>query len=209
MRPLVSLILFFVASTAASNEPSITATLSGRVVGVTDGDTVRILVDKTTLNVRLEGIDAPESGQPFGSRARHALSAMVFGQIVIVQKTGEDRFQRTLGVVFKDDVSINAAMIEDGFAWHYTEYSKDRQLAELERKARMEKQGLWSDPNPVAPWDYRRLKRTHSASKGTGEYWINTTSNVRHNSTCDSFRNTQHGRICSKGEGRACGRCGG
>jgi micrococcal nuclease len=209
MRPFISLILFFIACTAASNEPSITATLSGRVVGVTDGDTVRILVDKTTLKVRLEGIDAPESGQQFGNRARQALSALIFGESVIVHKTGVDQFQRTLAVIFKDNASINAAMIEDGFAWHYTEYSKDPQLAELERKARQEKRGLWSDPNPVAPWDYRRLKRTPPTSRGSGEYWINTTSNVRHNSTCESFRNTQHGRICSKGEGRACGRCGG
>jgi micrococcal nuclease len=203
---VVSLWLF--CSVAGGQLKPITE-FSALIIGVTDGDTVKILIDNKTLNVRLDGIDAPESGQPFGNRARQELSSLVFGQTVIVQKTGEDRFQRVLGVIFKNKTSINAKLIEDGFAWHYKEYSKDRQLAELEHNARQAKRGLWSDPNPIAPWDYRQFKRTPRASKGTSEYWLNTSSNVRHNSTCESFKNTKRGRLCSKDEGKNCGRCGG
>jgi micrococcal nuclease len=209
MRSFITLILFLIACTAESNEPPFPATFSGVVVGVTDGDTVEIQVDGITSNVRLEGIDSPESAQRFGNHARQALVAFVFGQSVTFQKTGEDRFHRTLGVILKDNISVNAKMIEGGFAWHYKEYNKDTTLADLERNARQQKRGLWTDHNPVAPWDYRKLNRTPLASKGTGEYWLNATSNVRHNSTCESFRNTKRGRICSKVEGRACGRCGG
>jgi micrococcal nuclease len=203
---VVSLLLFY--SVAAGQSKAITE-FSGRVVGVTDGDTITILIDNKTVNVRLEGIDAPESGQPFGSRARQELSSLVFGRTVIVQKTGEDRFQRTLGVIFKDKTSINAKMVEDGFAWHYKAYNKNKQLADLEHKARQAKRGLWSDHKPIAPWDYRQSKRTPPTSKETGEYWLNTSSNVRHNSTCESFENTHRGRLCSRNEGKACGRCGG
>jgi micrococcal nuclease len=203
---VVSLSLF---CSVAGAQPKPITEFSGRVIGVTDGDTVKILNDNKTLNVRLDAIDAPESGQPFGNRARQELSSLVFGQTVIVRRTGEDRFKRVLGVVFKDNTSINAKLIEDGFAWHYKKYSNDWQLAELEHNARQAKRGLWSDPNPIAPWDYRQVKHTPPAPKGTVEYWLNSSSNIRHNSTCESFKNTKRGRLCSKDEGKACGRCGG
>jgi micrococcal nuclease len=79
---------------------------------------------------------------------------------------------------------INAEIVADGFAWHYKKYSSDERLAALERQARELKRGLWGDPSPIAPWDYRALKRKPKADNaGTGEYWLNTASNVRHNST--------------------------
>jgi endonuclease YncB( thermonuclease family) len=198
------------ACTVALAQPKAITEFTGRVVGVSDGDTAKVLVGKETVTVRLEGIDAPETGQAFGTRARQALSSYVFGKTVMVRKTGEDRYDRTLGFLIEGKTDVNARMVEDGFAWHYKKYNSDPILANLEREARVAKRGLWSDPNPIAPWDYRALKRTPKVEGGgTGEYWLNTASNVRHNSTCESFKNTKQGRLCGKDDGKARGRCGG
>jgi endonuclease YncB( thermonuclease family) len=210
MRSLILGGVVALAWTVAAAQPKVISEFTGRVVGVTDGDTAKVLVGTQTITVRLEGIDAPETGQPFGTRARQALSTLVFGKTVTVRKTGEDRYDRTLGVLVEGGNEVNAKMVEDGFAWHYKKYSSDEHLAALERQARELKRGLWADPNPTAPWDYRNLKRAPKEDvEGTGEYWLNTASNVRHNSTCESFKNTKRGRLCSKDEGKACGRCGG
>jgi micrococcal nuclease len=198
------------ACTVATAQTKVISEFTGRVVGVTDGDTAKVLVGTRTITVRLEGIDAPETGQPFGTRARQALSTLVFGKTVMVRKTGQDRYDRTLGVMVDGSIEINAKMVEDGFAWHYKKYSSDERLIALERQARELKRGLWADLNPIAPWDFRHLKRApKDDDAGMGEYWLNTRSNVRHNSSCENFKNTKLGRLCSKDEGKACSRCGG
>jgi micrococcal nuclease len=210
MRLVITTGVLALACTIAVAQPIVKNEFTGRVVGVSDGDTAKVVVGKETVTVRLEGIDAPETGQAFGARSRQALSSYVFGKTVTVRKTGEDRYDRTLGVLFENGTDINTKMVEDGFAWHYKKYSSDVRLANFEREARLAKRGLWSDPNPTSPWDYRALKRTPKVEGGgTVEYWLNTASNVRHNSTCENFKNTKRGRICSKDEGTACGRCGG
>jgi micrococcal nuclease len=210
MRLVIIAWILAVVCTVAVAQPRAINHFSGSVVEISDGDTAKVLVGKETVTVRLDGIDAPETGQAFGARSRQALSSYVFGKTVTVRKTGEDRYDRTLGVLIEGGTDVNAKMVEDGLAWHYKRYSSDARLANLEREARLAKRGLWSDPNPVAPWDYRDLKRRPKVEDGrTGEYWLNTASHVRHNSTCESFKNTKRGRLCSKNEGKACGRCGG
>ena len=167
--PILLLITFLFAS------PSDLATdLVGKVVGVSDGDTITVLVDKKPLKIRLEGIDAPEAKQSFGNRSKQALSDLVFGKQVRVKKTGEDRYGRSLGLVSRDGIDINAKMIQDGWAWHYKKYNHDSKLADLELHARSARRGLWTEPNPLAPWDFRdRQKPKKSASTG-GEHWLNT-----------------------------------
>jgi endonuclease YncB( thermonuclease family) len=136
---------------------------SGRVVAVMDGDTITVLVGREQRRVRLAGVDAPEKGQAFGQRSRQALSQMVFGQQVTVVSTGRDRYERTLGIVrLMDGSSVNERLVQNGWAWHYTRYSKDRRLAELESRARVERRGLWVDPRPVAPWDFRNARRSNA-----------------------------------------------
>ena len=88
--------------------------LVGKVVGVSDGDTITVLVDKKPIKIRLEGIDAPEAKQSFGNRSKQALSDLVFGKEVRVKKTGEDRYGRSLGLDSTDGIDINAKMIQDG-----------------------------------------------------------------------------------------------
>ena len=132
----------------------------GRVVGVADGDTITVLVGVEPRRVRLAGVDAPEKGQPFGQRAKQALSRLVFGRTVRVVVHGQDRYGRTLGEVrLPDGGSLNELLVEEGWAWHYTRYSKDQRLAEREATARRSRRGLWVDSRAMPPWEFRMANR--------------------------------------------------
>ena len=138
-------------------------TTTGRVVAVSDGDTLRVLVQGGQLKVRLAEIDAPEVGhgkkkpaQPHGGDARRALSSLVFGQTVRVEQQDRDRYGRVVGRVFVGPVDVNAALVRDGWAWVYRRYSRDPSLPPLEAAARAARRGLWAAPNPMPPWEWRR-----------------------------------------------------
>jgi len=132
---------------------------TGKVVGVTDGDTITVLYQgNKQYKVRLQHIDSPEVGQPFGAKAKQALSAKVFGKEVTIKWDEMDRFKRILGEVYIDKRWINPELVSEGMAWHYKFYSKDKTMATAETKARTAKLGIWSQPNPTAPWDFRRGK---------------------------------------------------
>ena len=134
-------------------------TIVGKVVGVHDGDTLTLRTINETLKVRLSGIDTPELGQPFGNNAKQALSSMVFGKSDTISSSGKDRYDRTLGVVYLGNGNVNAQMIRMGMAWHYKQYSDSVPMQQFENYARANRIGLWSDPNPIAPWDWRKGKR--------------------------------------------------
>jgi endonuclease YncB( thermonuclease family) len=128
----------------------------GKAVGVTDGDTIKLVDDdKGNYTIRLEGIDAPESHQAFGTQAKKALSDKVFGKVVRVEWKETDKYGRTLGHVYFGRHHINLELLEEGMAWHYKKYSTDQVLATAEVKAKELKLGLWRQPNPTAPWDFR------------------------------------------------------
>lgn len=140
------------------------AQLQGKVVGVTDGDTITLLdADLTKHSVRLTGIDAPEKRQPFGQVSKQSLSSLVFGKTVTVTYDKQDRYGRILGRVgTPDGQNANLQQIQKGMAWHYKHYERDqspnerRDYAEAERVAQQRKAGLWVDKNPTPPWDWRR-----------------------------------------------------
>lgn len=150
MRLLV--IIFLTLALTASN-------FTAKVIRVSDGDTITVLVDKEQIRVRLEGIDCPESGQPYGNRAKQLTEQLVAGRTVRIEKTGEDRYGRTLGYVWVDDVCVNHELLKAGLAWHYKHFNKDPKLAEMENQAKAASKGLWSDPKPVPPWDWRKGAR--------------------------------------------------
>jgi len=130
------------------------------VVSVHDGDTVNCVDhDKVQCKVRLVGIDAPEIGQPFGTVSRDRLRALVLRKSVTIQDAGKDRYGRTLGTLEIDGQDVNRQMVRDGLAWHYTRYSDDAGLAAAEREARAAGRGLWRDPQPVPPWEWRAGER--------------------------------------------------
>jgi micrococcal nuclease len=132
--------------------------LTGRIVKVTDGDTITVLVDYQEIKIRLNAIDAPERGQDFGQKSKEALADLVFGKEVRVETHGKDRYGRTIGDVFVGQTFVNEKMVEDGWAWNYVKYSKSQRLAELENQARATREGLWAGKSPVAPWVYRADK---------------------------------------------------
>ena len=139
-------------------------TIYGKVVKVPDGDTYHLLTDdKITIKVRMEGIDAPETGMPFSRKATDYLKALTKGQRIRLEKSGIDMYGRTLGFSYLEDGrELGAEMIRAGFAWHYKFYNDDEELANLEIEAREARRGLWADKNPQAPWDIQRTRRRNS-----------------------------------------------
>ena len=142
------------------------AEIVGRVVGVSDGDTITVLVDNhDRLKVRLAGIDAPEKSQPFGSVSKKSLSDQVFGKTVNIESNKKDRYGRFLGRVIFNGTDVCLEQIRAGMAWHYKRYSNEqseslrREYADAEYQARQLKIGLWSEPTPVAPWEFRHQGR--------------------------------------------------
>lgn len=137
------------------------ADFSGRVVSVADGDTLTALHDGRAVRVRLEGIDAPEIKQAYGRAAKQYAAAAVLGREVLVIERGKDRYGRTLGEVRVAGESLSQLLLQDGFAWWFRRYSRDASLGMLEADARQRRAGLWADPDPVPPWDYRRRQARH------------------------------------------------
>lgn len=142
--------------------------IRGKVVGITDGDTISVLDDTTTkpVKIRLDGIDAPEKAQPFGTKSREALGNAVFGKQVVVKIKGHDRYRRLIGVVMVGDENINLKQVRDGWAWHYVKYAKDNQdLRKAQEEAKTNRKGLWAEEvTPVPPWEWR-TKGTRKARK--------------------------------------------
>ena len=138
------------------------AELKGRVVVVVDGDTLVVLDSSNTQHkIRLAGIDCPERKQPWGQRARQALSDQVFNNQVTVECDKVDRYGRTVGKILTDDRDVNLALVRDGMCWWYRKYAGeqspvDRGLYEAAEDAAHDKRkGLWTDPDPVPPWEWR------------------------------------------------------
>ena len=141
-------------------------TITGTVVRITDGDTVVVLdANKVQYKIRLVGIDAPEKKQAYGKKSKENLSNLVAGKYVVVEYDKLDRYKRVLGKILLSGKDMNLEQISSGLAWHYKKYQKeqsqsDRMLySEAEIDARNAKRGLWYDPDPIPPWDYRKSKR--------------------------------------------------
>jgi endonuclease YncB( thermonuclease family) len=141
-------------------------TLTGRVVRVTDGDTI-VVLDASIVQhkIRLTGIDAPERSQAFGTKSKEHLSDLVAGKSVVVDYNKYDRYHRILGKVLMNGEDVNLEQLEAGLAWHYKKYQGEQSSSErvkysdAELEARRHKLGLWHDPNPMPPWEYRQAKR--------------------------------------------------
>jgi endonuclease YncB( thermonuclease family) len=144
-------------------------TLEGKVVGVTDGDTITVLdSDNTQHKIRLAGIDAPEKKQAFGNVSKQQLADRVFQKTVTIDYSKTDRYGRLVGIVLVDGEDINIQQIEAGLAWHYKKYEREQTPEDRERyaaaegEAREARRGLWREPEPVAPWEFRVAARQAS-----------------------------------------------
>lgn len=131
--------------------------LTGKVVSIADGDTFTLLVENgEQVRVRLYRIDCPEKGQDFSNKAKEFLAEQVFNKEVVVDRKGLDRYGRTIGLVKIDGTTVNEKLLEAGLAWHYRQYDANPEWAKIEAEARASKRGLWMNPSPIPPWEYRK-----------------------------------------------------
>jgi endonuclease YncB( thermonuclease family) len=136
------------------------ADFTGRVVKISDGDTLTVLVAKKQIRVRLDGIDAPERGQAFGKRSQRSLAQICSAKQAQVEDRGTDRYGRTIGRVNCGGIDANSEQLRRGMAWTFTRYVPiGSPFYELEAYARLRQLGLWADPRPIAPWDWRAARR--------------------------------------------------
>jgi endonuclease YncB( thermonuclease family) len=151
-------------------------TEEGLVKKVVDGDTVQVITSEgTRLKIRLYGIDAPEMakinrrtgivakpGQPYGEEAYRALESKVLGKSVKIVIMDIDRYRRMVSILYLHDEDINLEMVKEGWAWAYREYLTRPHASEYidaENDARSKKLGLWTQANPLPPWEFRKRLR--------------------------------------------------
>jgi endonuclease YncB( thermonuclease family) len=160
MKKTLVLIPLLLAAFLFAKDPI--SVLSGRVVKVSDGDTITVLnADNEQKRIRLYGIDAPEKKQPYGEAARKYLADQVAGLDIDVSVYDVDRYGRSVGRIIIDGSDVNRAMIAAGLAWVYPQYCKIPECAEwkqIEQEAGAARRGLWQEPNPTPPWEWRRKK---------------------------------------------------
>lgn len=149
-RVAAMLAALFFSGVACAND------IACRVVGVSDGDTLTCLTSENRqIKTRLAQIDAPEKDQAFGQRSKQALSELVFGKAVVLQPETTDKYGRTVAKVLVGGRDANLVQVKAGMAWVYAQYARDQAYFAAEREARSSKVGLWSDPNPIRPSDWR------------------------------------------------------
>lgn len=147
-------LVFFIATWFA-----VSHSFLGKVIKITDGDTIIVITEnQQQIKIRLDGIDCPESKQDFGTSAKQAVSELCFGKQVKVVYSSKDRYGRILGTVYIGNKNVNKELLRMGLAWHYIQFNNDKELAKLEQEARNKKIGLWSHPNPIPPWEFRKKR---------------------------------------------------
>lgn len=149
-------------------------TLDGRVVGVSDGDTITVLdFNHKQHKIRLSGIDAPEKAQAFGQKSKKHLSNSVFGKQVEVTYSKTDKYGRTVGKVMVNGIDANLEQIKSGLAWHYKDFSAEQSVADrvayanAEVVAKSSILGLWRDAKPMPPWEWRHGGKNEPTPEST------------------------------------------
>lgn len=188
------LVIFFLYGQALAGQ------ISGKVVGVSDADTITVLQNKQQHKIRLYGVDCPESGQAFDNKAKQFTANMVFGKDVAVTVYDNDRYQRSVGVVRIGGTTLNEALLKNGLAWHYEKYCKESFCTEwksLQQHAQDDEIGLWGSKNQVAPWDWRKDKRESANRQGIAwdfaqetpgvKFHGNVKTRVFHTSSCSQY----------------------
>ena len=190
MKPLVAAVAVLVALAAgASVQAQVGESFDGSVVGITDGDTISVLRDGEQVRVRVEGIDTPESDQAFGAQASAFTSSLLRNKRVAVRVRDVDRYGRLVSRVQVGGIDLSVALVTEGLAWHYTQYSDDPVLAAAEAQARSSKIGLWSQSAPVPPWEFRQgVTSTGTGVSDEGVLHGNRRSKVFHRSGCRNYR---------------------
>jgi micrococcal nuclease len=141
----------------------------GRVVKIVDGDTIDVRLKSGPIRIRFHGVDAPEKAQDHGKEATTALSTLIMGKDVQVEPFQQDRYDRLVGIVYLGKLNVNAELVRNGHAWALRRYMRkaDAHLCSLESQARYNHRGLWASAKAIAPWEYRRSKKSSKSSTTT------------------------------------------
>jgi len=156
----------------AATSPAKAEILEGKVIRISDGDTLVVLdANRKQHKIRVIGIDAPEKAQAFGNRARQHLASLAFGKSVTVEWRKHDKYGRIVGKVLANcdqpgcPQDAGLEQLKAGMAWWYRKYASEQSAEDRERyeaaeqTARDGKLGLWRDPKPVPPWDWRKQSK--------------------------------------------------
>jgi micrococcal nuclease len=158
-----SLVLLFLLSSTEAFP------FGGEVVGVLEGSTIEVVRLGKVERIRLHGLDCPEKGQPYGDDVKEAISALVFAMEVTVEPYGKDKYGRIMAdVLLADGTNVNHSLVKEGRCWWSRKSAPDNgELERLEQEAREAKKGLWEDPEPIPPWEFRKTQRKqfHGAPK--------------------------------------------
>ena len=171
--------------------------IEGKVVNVHDGDTITV-IDRSNrkFHIRLQGIDAPELKQEFGSASQQNLSRLVLGKEVAIYWTKVDKYRRTVGTIMLAGHDMNIEQVKAGLAWHFKKYANEQEprdrltYAAAEQQARAAKLGLWQDSDPTAPGDWRQGAKTKRWGPPPPEGTIigNRNSMKYHRPDCAGYR---------------------
>lgn len=155
---LILLLSLFSCKENNKEKTTLPLTFEGKVTAIKDGDTYKVFYDGIEQTIRLSHVDCPEKKQPFGNKAKQFASDICFGKTVIVKSEGKkDRYKRVIGeIITLDGINVNKEMVKNGLAWHYKKYSDNLEYAQLEIDAQNKHIGIWSESNPIAPWDWRK-----------------------------------------------------
>lgn len=148
--------------------------LHGRVVEVKDGDTCVVSTPNARLTVRLWGVDAPESEQPYGPYATEAAQRVVRGEACRVVVKDSDRYGRIVGRVVTtedEELDLGRCLARSGYAWYSRRYDTSDILEECERRAREEEAGLWRQADPTPPWEWRSEEQPPSLLESAKKGW--------------------------------------
>lgn len=165
--PAAAILFLLTVAGAVASPAGVAAQLQGLVIGISDGDTLTVLVGRDRVRVRLADIDAPERGQPYARRARESLAQLCHARPATVAVSGKDRYGRMLGRVTCGGVMANGEQVRRGYAWVYARYARrDSPLHALQQEARKQGRGLWRGDAPTPPWEWRSRKRESQAKGG-------------------------------------------
>lgn len=140
--------------------PATTLLAACLVVGIADGDTLTALCPgNNQVKVRLAEIDAPEKAQPFGQRSKQSLSELCYRKMADLDVQTRDRYGRSVATVTCNGINANVEQVKRGMAWVYDQYVHDRMYYAVQSNAKHARLGLWADPSPIPPWEWRKARR--------------------------------------------------
>ena len=159
-----------------------------------DGDTATLLTSSNkSVKIRLAQIDAPEKNQAFGEKSKQSLSNLIFGKQVSVEVETKDRYGRSVGKIKVAGVDANLEQVKQGMAWFYVQYGKDSAYRNAEASARSNRIGLWSEPNPVPPWEFR-----HGSKSSAAKQTVVTTGSTAVSGNCGAKRYCKEMSSCEE-----------